>query len=106
MKLWLKIGKLCHKRADKRLSDIQKGLIFAASAVLKIADELILAENEIRPPNRNKVMGHTVDSITLLGRAHKQISAERKEDTKTLEPYVTRKLQIQNIFLERICWKA
>ena len=71
-----------HKRADKRLSDIQKGLIFAASAVLKIADELILAQNEIRPPNLKKVMGHTVDSITLLGRAHKQISAERKERLK------------------------
>ena len=27
-------------------------------------------------------MGHTVDSITLLGRAHKQISAERKERLK------------------------
>ena len=71
-----------HKRADKRLSDIQKRLIFAASAVLKIADELILAQNEIRPPNLKKVMGHTVDSITLLGRAHKQISAERKERLK------------------------
>ena len=32
-----------HKSADKRLSDIQKGLIFATSAVLGIADELILA---------------------------------------------------------------
>ena len=30
-----------HKRADKRLSDIQKGLIFAASAVLK-SDHLTL----------------------------------------------------------------
>ena len=39
------------KRADKRLSDIQKGLIFATSAVLEIADELILAQNKIRPPN-------------------------------------------------------
>ena len=71
-----------HKRANKRLSDIQKRLIFAASAVLKIADELILAQSEIRPPNLKKVMGHTVDSITLLGRAHKQISAERKERLK------------------------
>ena len=71
-----------HKRADERLSDIQKGLIFAASAVLKIADELILAQNKIRPPNLKKVMGHTIDSITLLGRAHKQISAERKERLK------------------------
>ena len=71
-----------HKRADKRLSDIQKGLIFAASAVLKIADELTLAQNEIRPPNFKKVMGHTVDSISLLGRAHKQTSAEHKERLK------------------------
>ena len=55
-----------HKRADKRLSDIQKGLIFATSAVLEIADELILAQNEIRPPNLKKVMGHTVDFITLM----------------------------------------
>ena len=35
-----------HKRADKRLSDVQKGLVFATSAVLEIADELILDENE------------------------------------------------------------
>ena len=70
-----------HKRADKRLSDIQRGLIFAASAVLKIADELILAQNEIRPPNFKKVMC-AVDSITLLGRAHKQISSECKERLK------------------------
>ena len=67
-----------HKRVDKRLSDIQKGLIFATSAVLEIADELILAQNEKRPPNLRKVMSHTVDSITLMGRAHKQILAERK----------------------------
>ena len=60
-----------HKRADKRLSDIQKRLIFATSAVLEIADELILAQNEKRPPNLRKVMGHAVDSVTLMGRAHK-----------------------------------
>ena len=71
-----------HKRADKRLSDIQKGLIFVTSAVLEIADELILAQNESRPPNLGKVMGHTVDSITLMGWTHKQISAERKERLK------------------------
>ena len=67
-----------HKRVDKRLSDIQKGLIFATSAVLEIADELILAQNEKRPPNLRKDMSHTVDSVTLMGRAHKQILAERK----------------------------
>ena len=71
-----------HKRADKRLSDIQKGLIFATSAVLEIADELILAQNESRPPNLRKVMDRTVNSVTLMGKAHKPISAERKECLK------------------------
>ena len=71
-----------HKRVDKRLSDIQKGLILATSAVLEIADELILGQNENRPPNLRRVMGHTVDSVTLMGRAHKQIPAERKERLK------------------------
>ena len=51
---------LFHKTADKRLSDIQNGLIFATSAVLKIADEIILAQNESRPPNLRKIW------VTLL----------------------------------------
>ena len=71
-----------HKRADKRLSDIQKRLVFATWAIFEIADELILAQNENRPPNLRKVMGHTVDSVTLTGRAHKQTSTERKERLK------------------------
>ena len=71
-----------HKRADKRLSDIQKGLVFAKSAVLEIADELILVQNENRPLNLRKVMGHNIYSVTLMGRAHKQISAEQKENLK------------------------
>ena len=71
-----------HERHDKRLSDIQKGLIFATSAVLEIADELILAQYEIRQPKFKKAMGHIADSITLMGRAHKQISAECKKRLK------------------------
>ena len=47
-----------HKRADKRLSDIQKGLIFATPAVLEKADELILARNEIRPPTLKRYGSH------------------------------------------------
>ena len=38
-----------HKRADNRLSDIQKGIMFATSSVLEIADELMLAQNENTP---------------------------------------------------------
>ena len=73
-----------HKRVDKRLSNIQKGLIFATSAILEIADELILAQNEKIQPNLRKVMGHTVGSVTLMGRAHKQISGECKEPLKPI----------------------
>ena len=44
----------------------------------------ILAQNEKRPPNLKKVMGHTVDSVTLMGREDKQISAERKKRLKSV----------------------
>ena len=91
MKLWLKNRKTMpfHKRADKGLSDVQKGLLFATSLFLEIADELILAQNKGIPPNLRKVMGHNVDcSFTLMGRVHKQILRERKErlneDIRTL----------------------
>ena len=57
-----------HKRADKRLSDFQKGLIFATSAVFEIADEFILAQNKNAPLNLRKIMGHNVNSVTLMGR--------------------------------------
>ena len=68
-----------HKRADKRLSDIQKSLTFATTAVLNMADEILTASTESRSLDLRQAMGYTVDSITLLGRAHKQMSNERKE---------------------------
>ena len=46
-------------------------LTFAASAVLETTDELILAQNEPRPPNLKEVMDQTVDSVTLMGGTHK-----------------------------------
>ena len=77
------------KRADKTLSDIQKGLVFTTSAVLKKADELKLAQNENRPPKSQENYGlrrlcykNYVGFVTLMGRAHKQISGERKERLK------------------------
>ena len=83
MKLWLKTEKLCYFIKEP-LRDYQRLTVFTilALAVLEIADELILAHNENRPPNLRKVMGHTVDSATLMGRAQKEISAERKERLK------------------------
>ena len=71
-----------HKRADKRLSDIQKSLTFATTAVLKMADEILTASTESKSLDLRQVMGYTVDSITLLGRAHKQISNERYKRLK------------------------
>ena len=65
MKLWLKMEKLYHFIKEMIRDYVQTGLILTTSVVLKIADELILAQNESRPPNLRKVMGHTVDSITL-----------------------------------------
>ena len=55
-----------HKRADKRLSEIEKGL----------------RKKNSTPPNLRRVKGNTVDSVTLMDRAHKQISAERKRRLK------------------------
>ena len=69
---------LFHKRGDKRLSDIQKSLTFATTAQLKIADEILTATTESKSLDLRQVMGYTVNSITLLGRAHKQISNECK----------------------------
>ena len=45
-----------HRRADQRLSDIQKRLVFITSAFLEKADELILTQSKTRPLNFWKVM--------------------------------------------------
>ena len=50
-----------YERPNKRLSDIQKGLNFATSAVPEKGDKLILLQSEHGPPNLRKVIGHTVD---------------------------------------------
>ena len=71
-----------HKRADKWLSDIQKSLTLALTAVLKMADEILTASTESRSLDLRQVMGHTVDFIMLLDRAPKQISNERKQRLK------------------------
>ena len=68
-----------HKRADKRLCDIQKSLTFATTAVLKMVDKILTASTESRSLDLRQVMGYTVDSIALLGRAQKQISNQWKE---------------------------
>ena len=73
---------LFHKRTDKQFSNIQKSLTFATTVVLKMADEILTASTESRSLHPRQVMGYTVESITLLGRAHKQISNERKERLK------------------------
>ena len=70
------------KGVDKWFSNFQKSLTFATTAVLKMADEILMANTESRSLNLRQVMGYTVDPITLLGRAHKQISNEQREYLK------------------------
>ena len=45
---------------------------------MELFDDLILAQNESRPPNLRKFMGPTINTVTLMSRAQKQISAERE----------------------------
>ena len=65
--------KLCHFIMEliRDCQILKKGSVFATSAVLETADELILAQNENRPPNLRKVMHHTADSVTLMCRTQK-----------------------------------
>ena len=111
MKLWLKTEKLCYFIKEP-LRDYQRLSVFTilALTVLEIADELILAHNENRPPNLRKVMGHTVDSATLMGRAQKEISAERKERLKhvlneDIKALYGKETSYSKYILARICWK-
>ena len=70
------------KGVDKWFSNFQKSLTVATTAVLKMADEILMANTESRSLNLRQVMGYTVDPITLLGRAHKQILNEQREYLK------------------------
>ena len=65
--------------ADRQLPDIQKSITFATTAVLPMAEELLVSQNESKFLDLGRVMGYTVDSITLLNRAHEH---ERKERFK------------------------
>ena len=47
-----------------------------------MAEELLVSQNESKFLDLGRVMGYTVDSITLLNRAHEQIPSERKERFK------------------------
>ena len=67
-----------HKKA-KRLSDIQKSITFSTTALLKMADELLLTQNKSRSLDLRKLTGYTVDPVLLLETAsHNQTSSERE----------------------------
>ena len=74
MKLWLKMKKEIMRYSERNN--------FCYITSFEIADELLLTQNEYRPPNLRKVIGPTFDSVTLMGRTHKQISTEYKERLK------------------------
>ena len=57
-------------------------MVVQHTAVLKMADEILTVSTESRSLDLRQVMGYTVDSITLLVRAQKQISNEWKKPLK------------------------
>lgn len=67
-----------HKQVDKRLAEVQKTVVLATTAALRMADELLLAEKDSRLPDPRGVIGLTVDAVTLLVKSHRQMSGERK----------------------------
>ena len=50
-----------------------------------------MAHNESIPPNLRKVIDHIVDSIILMGRVQKQISADSKEGLKPIRALCDKK---------------
>ena len=59
-----------HKRVDKRLADVQKSVVLATAAVLRMADELFPAEKSSKSPDPRGAMVHAVDTVTLLVKSH------------------------------------
>ena len=71
-----------HKRADKRMADIQRAIKSGALAVLEMADtalKYVDGPNDNQHVDTKKFVSLGIDAITVLGKAVHMISTERKE---------------------------
>ena len=68
-----------YKRNDRRWFDLQNLILKSSTAVMNIANICLDADNKNRLIESKEVVVKATDAITLLGRALKQITFERKE---------------------------
>ena len=72
-----------HKRVDRRLSDIQKSISLATSAILQIANETLKCQKESESSfDHKKVVSTAIDAISFMAKATHSLSAERRDRLK------------------------
>ena len=73
-----------HKRVDRRLSDIQKSISLAASAILQIANESLKCQKESESSfDHKKEVSTAIDAISFMAKATHSLSAERRDPLKS-----------------------
>ena len=72
-----------HKRVDRRLSDIQKSISLATSAILQIANETLKCQKESESSFDHKnVVSTAIDAISFMAKATHSLSVERTDRLK------------------------
>ena len=73
-----------HKRVDRRLSDIQKSVSLATSAILQIANWSLKCQKESESSfDHKKVVSTAIDTISLMAKATHSLSVEKRDRLKT-----------------------
>jgi len=76
-----------HKRTERALYDTQLTLLKASSAVIEIANSLLVADETSKIADTKKLVKNSLDAITLIGSASSEISNRRKQNIRpTLQP--------------------
>lgn len=68
-----------YKRNSRRWFDVQNLILKSSTAVINITNICLDADNKNQLIESKEVVVKAIDAITLLGRASKQITLERKE---------------------------
>ena len=72
-----------HKRVDRGLSDIQKSISLATSAIFQIANETLKCQKESESSfDHKKVVSTATDAISFMTKATHSLSAERRDCLK------------------------
>ena len=72
-----------HKSVDRRLSDIQKSISLATSAIFQIANETLKSQKESESSfDHKKVVSTAIDAISFMTKSTHSLSAERRDRLK------------------------